>query len=72
MRKSTKPISGPAEAQKRHAACLRWIEQGRPEGRELDHGLAASELLRQYHGRCGPQRRVPATSAPAVMVPANN
>lgn len=34
-----------------HAAYLLWVEAGRPEGRDLDHWLAAKEMLCHRHGR---------------------
>lgn len=43
--------SPPTEAQIQHAAYLLWIENGRPEGRDLEHWLAAKELLHHRHGR---------------------
>ena len=72
MRKFTHHISGPTEAEIQHAAYLLWIEDGRPEGRDLDHWLAAQKLFRHPHGRRGLHRRLHATSAPAAVVPANN
>ena len=47
----------PTEAEIQHAAYLLWIENGRPEGRDLDHWLAAKELLCHRHGRDTPTRR---------------
>lgn len=47
------PISSsrPTEAEIQHAAYLLWIENGRPEGRDLEHWLTAKELLCHRHGR---------------------
>ena len=33
------------------AAYLLWLEDGRPEGRDVDHWLAAKQLLCHRHGR---------------------
>ena len=52
------------DAEIQHAAYLLWIEAGRPEGRDLEHWLAAKELLCHRHGRVLPSRRHP--PAPAV------
>lgn len=41
----------PTEAEIQHAAYLLWIEEGRPEGCDLKHWLAAKELLLHRHGR---------------------
>jgi hypothetical protein len=41
----------PTEAEIQHAAYLLWVEDGRPEGRDLEHWLAAKELLTHRHGR---------------------
>ena len=45
------PMPEPTESDIQHAAYLLWIENGRPEGRDLDHWLAAKELLCHRHGR---------------------
>lgn len=45
------PAPEPTEAQIQHEAYLLWLEEGRPAGRDLDHWLAARELLRHRHGR---------------------
>ena len=52
------------DAEIQHAAYLLWIEAGRPEGRDLDHWLAAKELLCHRRGRTLPSRRRP----PALLV----
>ena len=45
------PAPEPTEAQIQHEAYLLWQEEGRPAGRDLEHWLAARELLRHRHGR---------------------
>ena len=45
------PAPEPTEAQIQHEAYLLWLEEGRPAGRDLEHWLAARELLRHRHGR---------------------
>ena len=49
--KAMRPVPEPTEAEIQHAAYLLWIEDGKPEGRELDHWLAAREKLRHRPGR---------------------
>lgn len=56
----------PTEAEIQHAAYLLWIENGRPEGRDLEHWLAAREMLCHRHGRDSKTRR----AAPEVAAPA--
>jgi hypothetical protein len=57
----------PTEAEIQHAAYLLWIESGRPEGRDLEHWLAAKEMLCHRHGRDAKTRqRVPEITAPAL------
>ena len=57
----------PTEAEIQHAAYLLWIESGRPEGRDLEHWLAAKEMLCHRHGRDAKTRhRVPKIAAPAL------
>lgn len=64
-------IGQPSEPEIQHAAYLLWIEEGRPEGRDLQHWLAAKEMLLHRHGRDAQTRRVaPEISAPAALVPA--
>ncbi len=49
-----------------HTAYLLWIEAGRPEGRDLEHWLAAREMLCHRHGRdAHTGRPVPEIAAPA-------
>jgi hypothetical protein len=56
----------PTEAEIQHAAYLLWIENGRPEGRDLDHWLAAKEMLCHRHGRDARTR----SPAPEIAAPA--
>jgi hypothetical protein len=73
MRHSRPPLSDPAEAEIQHAAYLLWIEEGRPEGRDLEHWLAAKELLRHHHGRsAGRTHRPPTKPAINKGTPAKN
>lgn len=61
MRPPTLSRYEPTELEIQHAAYLLWIEAGRPEGRDLEHWLAAKELLCHRHGRTpSPRRRPPA------------
>lgn len=41
----------PTEAEIQHSAYLLWIENGRPEGRDLENWLTARELLCHRRGR---------------------
>lgn len=64
---ATHAESEPTEAQIQHAAYLLWIENDRPEGRDLEHWFAAKELLAHRHGRDASTRRpAPEIAAPAV------
>ena len=45
------PARTPTESEIQHAAYLLWLEDGRPEGRDVDHWLAAKQLLCHRHGR---------------------
>jgi hypothetical protein len=45
------PKPAPTETEIQHAAYLLWLEAGRPEGRDVDHWLAAKQLLCHRHGR---------------------
>jgi hypothetical protein len=57
----------PTEQEIQHAAYLLWIENGRPEGRDLEHWLAAKEMLCHRHGRDASTRRpAPEIAAPAL------
>lgn len=56
----------PTEARIQHAAYLLWIEDGRPEGRDLAHWFAAREMLCHRRGRDAHTRRpVPEIAAPS-------
>ena len=50
-RKASSHHRDPLEAEIQHAAYLLWIESGRPDGCDLEHWLAAKELLCRRHGR---------------------
>ena len=63
MKTKNTALPEPSEAEIQHAAYLLWIEDGRSEGRDLDHWLAAKELLCHRHGRTLPSRRRHATEA---------
>jgi hypothetical protein len=41
----------PTEAEIQKAAYYLWLENGQEPGRELEHWLAAKELLKHHHGR---------------------
>ena len=57
----------PTEMEIQHAAYLLWIENGRPEGCDLDHWLAAKEMLCHRHGRDSKTRgRAPEIAEPAL------
>lgn len=56
-RKPVATTQPPSEAEIQHAAYLLWIENGRPEGRDLEHWLAAKEMLTHRHGRDAKTRR---------------
>lgn len=57
MRKPKPIIADPTESDIQHAAYLLWIEEGRPDGRDFEHWLAAKEILR--HGQARAQGRNP-------------
>ena len=68
-RKSTAIPHEPTEQEIQHAAYLLWIENGRPEGRDLEHWLAAKEMLCHRHGRDAKTGRpAPEIAPPAVPV----
>ena len=60
----------PTELEIQHAAYLLWIENGRPEGRDLEHWLAAKEMLCHRHGRDSKTSRraveMPRAASPAT------
>lgn len=65
-RKSAPVLRVPTEAEIQHAAYLLWVEDGRPEGCDLEHWRQAKELLTHRHGRdVTTGRRVLEISAPA-------
>lgn len=65
-RKSASVFPEPTEAEIQHAAYLLWVEDGRPEGCDLDHWRQAKELLAHRHGRGAKTgRRALEISAPA-------
>lgn len=51
MKRKTNISHEPTESEIQHAAYLLWLEDGRPEGRDLEHWLAAKEMLAHRHGR---------------------
>ena len=58
----------PSEAEIQHTAYLLWLENGQPEGRDLEHWLAAKEMLCHRHGRDAKiRRRAPEIAAPALV-----
>lgn len=71
-RKSTPPLREPTELEIQHAAYLLWIENGRPEGRDLEHWLTAKEMLSHRHGRDAKTRgRAPELAARAQAATAD-
>ncbi|MEO6243861.1 MAG: DUF2934 domain-containing protein [Opitutaceae bacterium] len=44
-------VQEPTELEIQHAAYLLWIENGRPEGRDMEHWLEAKEMLCHRHAR---------------------
>jgi len=44
-------VREPTEMEIQHAAYLLWVENGRPDGRDLEHWLMAKEMLRLRPGR---------------------
>jgi hypothetical protein len=67
-RKPAATVPPPSEAEIQHAAYLLWIENGRPEGRDLEHWLTAKEMLCHRHGRDAKTRRpVPEINEPAPV-----
>lgn len=67
-RKPALHVQAPTEAEIQHAAYMLWIENGRPEGCDLEHWLAAKEMLCHRHGRdAGTRRRVPEIAEPAPV-----
>jgi hypothetical protein len=54
------------EIEIQHAAYLLWLENGQPEGRDLEHWFATKEMLCHRHGRDAQTRR----KAPEIAAPA--
>ena len=67
MRKSKTYTTDPTEAEIQHAAYLLWIEEGRPEGCDFAHWLAAKELLRHRPHRTADHYR-PSPATPLIHV----
>lgn len=66
-RNTAAALHAPTEAEIQHAAYLLWIEDGRPEGRDLAHWLAAKQMLCHRHGRdAKTRRRVVEIARPAL------
>ena len=65
-RKSSTSAPEPTEAEIQHAAYMLWVEEGRPEGCDLEHWHAAKEMLCHRHGRDAQTRR----RAPEIAKPA--
>ena len=61
------PAPEPDEMEIQRAAYHLWLEEGCPAGHELDHWLAARELLRHRPGRT--LGRVPPQAPPALHFP---
>jgi hypothetical protein len=72
-RKITAVQKMPDESEIQHAAYLLWIENGQPEGRDLEHWFAAKEMLCHRHGRDRKTRhRVVEIAAPALRAAGKN
>ncbi|MBP7141740.1 MAG: DUF2934 domain-containing protein [Opitutaceae bacterium] len=51
MKRTSHPATKePTEQEIQHAAYLLWVEEGRPDGRDLEHWHAARERLGHHHG----------------------
>lgn len=59
----------PSEAEIEQAAYFIWVESGRPDGRELEHWLAAKEQLSRRSVRPGAHKRRAATPSPKPADP---
>lgn len=56
----------PTEEQIKQLAHTLWEQEGRPEGRDLDHYLTAKQILEEQEGAKKPARaRRPAAAKPA-------
>ena len=62
----------PSEQEIQHAAYLLWVEDGRPEGRDLEHWMAAKEMLCHRHGRDATTGHRAPEIAPPARVPASS
>lgn len=62
------PHPEPSEEEIRHTAYLLWLENGRPAGHDLEHWLAARELLR--HRATPPDRPARAKRRAGRLPPA--
>jgi hypothetical protein len=64
MKTTLTPSLQPTEEQIQHAAYLLWLENGRPENRDLDHWLAAKEFLTPHDTAIAnpPRRRARSTA----------
>jgi len=58
----------PTEAEIQHAAYLLWLEDGQPEGHDLEHWLAAKEMLCHRRGRDARTRHRVLEIAPPAAV----
>jgi hypothetical protein len=56
----------PTEEEIRHTAYLLWLENGREPGHDLDHWLAAKELLRHRHAPAADGKRRANKIPPAI------
>ena len=66
-RKKAITLHEPTEAEIQHAAYLLWLENGQPEGRDVEHWHAAKEMLVHRHGRDSRTgRRAPELAAPVL------
>jgi hypothetical protein len=59
------PEHEPTEAEIQKAAYYLYLESGCIPGHEIDHWLAAKELLRHHHGRDGGRSRRPFSFSPS-------
>lgn len=62
--KPTAPLPEPTEGEIQHTAYLLWLENGRPEGRDLENWLAAKELLRHRRTLATSSKRLRASAMP--------
>ena len=64
MKTTVTPLPEPTESEIQHAAYYLWLENGRPEGRDLENWLAAKELLRHRHAPASKGRRGAKSTVP--------